>query len=201
MKYLKMLGLAAVAAMAVMAFVGAGSASADEICTDTVVGGDCAKPITSVHGVLVAGTSAKLTTTEGTTLDTCTTSTIQIEPIKQGTGNKTIEGTVKTLSWGTEATPCSFHTTTINLGKIHASEGTEADSTKLTAVGTEVTVNTGLFGSCVFTAGEIGTVAAGTNTLTINTVATRKTGLCPSSARWVASYTLTNHTAVNYHTN
>jgi hypothetical protein len=55
MKYLKMLGLAAVAAAALMAFAGAGTASADELCTENEnLENMCpaGKLITSVEGSL-----------------------------------------------------------------------------------------------------------------------------------------------------
>ena len=51
MKYLKMLGLAAIAAVAAMAIVGAGTASADEVCTDKPVNNMCqeGKLITTIE--------------------------------------------------------------------------------------------------------------------------------------------------------
>ena len=54
------------------------------------------------------------------------------------------------------------------------------------------------FGSCVYTAGtgtHIGTVTGGpTATVHVNAVVTRVEGLCPASAKWVATYTVTSPT-------
>ena len=74
MKHLKMLGLAAIAALGLMAFVGAGSASATTLFTDkahTIV----YKKGTTIHTTLQPGTSARLGETSGGTIATCLKST------------------------------------------------------------------------------------------------------------------------------
>lgn len=200
MKYLKMLGLAAVAAMAVMAFVGAGTASADELCTKNENPCATANKITTIHATLTAGKTAILETTEGTVLDTCTEGTIHAVVSTQGTGVDPITGTIDALTWGSGTTPCTFTTDTIKTGTLTATNSGTGTNGNVTGIGNEVTVNTGLFGSCVFTTGtgtKLGTITGGTNKLAINTVVTKVSGLCPSSARWTAEYTITNHTAVN----
>lgn len=133
MKVLKMLGLAAIAAMAVMAFVGASTAPADELCTDEA----CTTTITSVHASLKAGTSLKVLTTEGTTLDTCTTGTLAFTITNQGAGVDPITATLNSLTWGTASTPCTFTTDTIKNGTLTATNA-GGSSGAMTGVGNEV---------------------------------------------------------------
>jgi hypothetical protein len=206
MKYLKMLGLAAVAAAALMAFVGAGTASADELCTKSETPCAAANRITQIHATLEPGTSAKLEDTNGNTLDTCTEATVLITNIKQGAGVSPITGssTAGEITWGSAGTACSFTTDTITGASYAASQATGGGTT-LKASGAEVTINTGLFGSCIYKTGtglDLGTVSQGGKTLAINVVVERASGfVCPSTAKWNATYTVTNHTAVFYHKN
>ena len=209
MKYLKMLGLAAVAAAALMAFAGAGTASADELCTTPAEGSDgppvttmcpAGKIITDIHATLVG--SAKLKDTSNNTLDTCTSGTITIRNITGGTTTEKTPGESKKedITWGSAGTNCTFTTTTIAGGTVNGTEAAGGGTT-ITAAGAEVTINTVLFGTCVYTVGpglDLGSVAQGGNTLSINKAVTKVSGLCPSSSVWEATYKVTNHTAVYY---
>ncbi|MDQ3725056.1 MAG: hypothetical protein M3335_04055 [Actinomycetota bacterium] len=197
MKYIKMLGLAAVAAAALMAFVGASTASATVLCkvntatTGCHVGGNAYAKGTTIKGNLTA--TAILETVGGEVLNKCTGSTLEGKTETTGGAAETVEGKILTLSWS----GCEKHTTTLSTGKlvIHYSE---KDNGTLTASGTEVTIN-GIFGtSCVYGAGEglnLGTVVGGSPaTIAINTIVPRISGgfLCPAEARWTASYELTS---------
>lgn len=200
MKYLKMLSLAAVAALAVMASVGGGTASADELCTEPPVGNMCpaGKLITEVDLSLTIGTSTKLTTTEGTTLNTCTEETLLWKISSQGTGVDPITGPVTAWFRGSGSTPCTFTIDTTKNGSLSVTNSSGTSGT-VTGISNEVTINTGLFGSCVFSTGagtKFGTITGGTNKLVVNTVLTRVSGLCPSTERWEATYTITNHSVV-----
>lgn len=204
MKYLKMIGLAAVSAMALMAFMGASTASADELCTTTAVNNMCpeGKLITEIHGTLKKGTSAKLTDTEGFTLDTCTAGTVKIKNTSQGTGVNPITGSVEALTWGEAGTSCAFTTDTLANGSTSATQATGGGTT-VTSKGSQVTINTGLFGSCVYGTGEgtdLGSTANGGNELVINATVNKISGgfACPTTAKWSATYTITNHNAVFY---
>jgi hypothetical protein len=191
MKYLKILGLAAVAAMALMAMV-ASSASATVLesgSTKLVVGNE-------LKASIATGTSASLTTTEGTLLNTCTGSTVTSKITNAGGASATVVGSVATaaLTWS----GCKETVDTVAGGEleIHWTSGLNGT---VTGKGFKVTVATP-FGSCVFTTGAATTLgtftgtSAGDASLDINAVVTRETGLCPSSAKWVGTYTVTSPT-------
>ena len=198
MKYLKMLGLAAVAAMALMAFVGAGTASANELCTKLENPCAAANRITKVEASLIGGTS-KLEDTEKNVLDTCTGGGVKITNIKQGGGVDPITGEVpkEDLTW----TGCIFTTDTVANGTADATAASGGGTT-LTATGSQVTINTILFGSCVYGVGtglDLGTVANGGTELVVNKTVKKVSGaICPETAVWNATYKITNHNAVYY---
>lgn len=203
MKYLKMLGLAAVAAAALMAFAGAGTASADELCTEPAVSSMCpaGKIITALEASLVG--SAKLEDSKGNTLDTCTAGEVKITDITtSATGTSSLSGTVTAadLTWGTGTTPCTFTTTTTAGGTVHGTPAAGGGTT-ITATNFEVTINSPL-GDCKYTSGaslDLGNVANGGRELAINVSVAKTAGaLCPSTAKWNATYKVTNHTAVYY---
>jgi hypothetical protein len=206
MKYLKMLGLAAIAAAALMAFAGAGTASADELCTEPADATNMCptgKLITEIHAI--GEESAKLEDTNGNTIDTCTAHTVSISNITQGTTVRPIIAHHVTTIWENSGTRCTFPTITITNGSgesKHASGG----GTTVIAKGTEVTINTFLFGSCVYGAGaslDLGSIPNGGDTISINVVVNKTGGnfACPTTAKWNAKYTVTNHNKVFYITN
>ena len=190
MKYVKMLGLAAVAAMALMAFVGAGTASATEIYK----GAETLKSGTVIDASL-SGT-ATLTTTEGTLLDTCTAGTVKGTTTNNGGGaGVAVEGHITELTW----TNCTEPTSTTAKGTLKINFTSGKNGTVVAgSTATEVSVNTTIFGTCVFSissGGTIGTLTGSTTgnaTFDINANATRKTGLCPSSAVWTGTYIVTS---------
>jgi len=193
MKYVKMLGLTAMAAMAVMAFVGAGTASATELYK----GAETVKSGTTIDASLTG--SATLTTTDGTVLDTCKAGTVKGKITNAGSSTSTVTGSIEELHW----TECTEPTVTLNKGglEVHHIGGLDGSVTAIpnphTGLLSEVTVNTTIFGSCVFTIANgtsIGTLTGSTTgnaTFDINAVATRKSGLCPVSAKWVGTYLVT----------
>lgn len=204
MHYLTMLGLAAVAAVAVMAFAGAGSASATVICKTEPVEHVCPEGWDYPAGTegtasLVSGTTETLES--GTTvLDTCSASTVTGVSENTGSATSTVHSTLTTLTFGTEITPCSKKTTTINpgTGELHWIKGTNNGT--LTTMGTEVTINT-VFGTCVYGTGagtDMGTVVGGNpGRLAIDATVPKISGnaLCPSNATFTAEYRATSPTA------
>lgn len=116
MNYLQNLGLAAVASGAMMAFAGAGPASADELCTEPAnVQTMCSpgKMITNLNLSLV-GSSKWEDTGHSIVLDTCTSGEWKITELDElhnnKTGTESITGTspIADISWGSGGTGCTF---------------------------------------------------------------------------------------------
>jgi hypothetical protein len=211
MKHLKMLGLAAIAALGLMAFVGAGTASATTISTDAA--GTIKYPVgTEIHSTLKSGTSAILETTAGETVATCTTSTVKgkIEDPAVKTGEVEypsgtwITGAISSLTWGEPegvGGKCSQTTDTLTKGSLEIMQ-TTGDAGTVVSKASEVTLT--LFGvSCVYGTGAgttLGTITGGeAPELAINAVLPKISGsfLCPSSGRWTATYTITSPHALH----
>jgi len=197
MKYVKMLALAAVAAGALMAFIGAGTASASVICSTATNPCTSPWPKTTVDFSLTPGTSANLKEPgpEGSTLDTCKASTVK-GTLTNGSNTATANGPVEkaNLTWGS----CTFPTSTLAGGTLEVHALANGNGT-VTGSGFEVTIQTFLFGSCVYTAGEnndLGTLTEGKPAVFhAEAVVNKKSGFCPgSTAEWSATYTLTEPT-------
>jgi hypothetical protein len=200
MKYLKMIGLAAVAAMALMAFAGAGTASAAAVLCESGTTAPCATKWSTPKALdfsLKKETSARLTTTEGTPLNTCTTSTVEGTLSRNVSGENAIG---EVLAAGLTFGKCTTEgVKTLTGGTLTVTAALANGDGTVLADSFEVTVP-GPFGSCVFTAGtgtHLGTLSegkAGASTLVVNAIVNRVSGLCPTSAKWVAEYTLTSPT-------
>jgi len=210
MKYVKILGLVATAAMALMAFLAAGTASATVLCREAKTSG-CTNDYAAKQRIVATTeqqTTGILETTGGAILDTCVGSEIKGEIGEKGTGGASAavsgpldpivvdEGGKETsgLEWGT----CSRPTKTLKVGtfEVHHIAGT--DNGTLTATGgIEVTINI-IFGTCVFGTGEaldVGKITGG-KPATINTekaVIPKRSGspVCPTHALWDAQFTVT----------
>jgi hypothetical protein len=184
MKYLKMLGLAAVAAAALMAFVGAGTASAETTACETSAGAGCYGVNTAVNSSLTTGTEAVLTAAGGLIEINCTKSEVngKIETATTPSGNlsklsfESCNNTVEVLKFGS----LTIH---------HDASGNGA----LTASGFQVRVKasglTCTFGGTVkegltLTAGNPATVTATAN------IPLESGFFCPSTAVWHANYTV-----------
>ena len=189
MKYIKMLGIAAIAAMGLMAF--AGSASATELYN----GATTLKSGTVLDFSLKTGTIAKLTQTNGEVLDECSGSTVKGKITNAGSSTTTVTGENTSITWSS----CTFPTTTVVLGKLEAHHVTGTTNATLTAdseIG--VTINTVFFGSCVYgvKAGtDLGLVTGGNPaSFGANAVAIKLSGsafACPETSKWVATYVST----------
>lgn len=198
MNYLKMLGLAAVAAAALMAFVGAGTASATVICKTEPTAGVCPEgwdyPAGTKGGASLV-TSASLHSTGGALEATCAGSTVEGTSENTGSATTTVKSTLTTLTWGN----CSQTTDTLSPGRgeLHWIPGTNNGT--LTTIGTEVTVViAGL--SCVFGTGtgvDMGTTVGGNpGSLMVNAVISKVGGsfLCPSDTVMEGKYVATSPT-------
>jgi hypothetical protein len=199
MKHLKMLGLAVMAAAALMAFVGASTASATVICKNNLNTEKCSEPYTvgtKGKASLAAGSSALLETTGGEVLVTCTGSTVESSLKNAGSAATTVESNVSTMNF----TGCSREVKVLKAGYaiLHHIPGT--DNGTLTTVETEVTVN-GIFGtSCTYGAGagmDVGIVVGGNpGSMSLNVVFPKVAGgfICPADARFTGKYTATEPT-------
>jgi hypothetical protein len=195
MKYVKMLGLVAAAAMALMAF-GAGTASATTLTspTGTVYKGEI---VGSVEGTVTLKD-------EGLTV-TCTTGVVRAALNAQSDA-ATVTAQVLTLTFGTprvvggneEESQCENGNAKINVLKtgtleIHSIAGTENGI--LTSSGAEVTVEK--FGvHCIYSTNntDLGTLTGGkTATMDINAKLNRvpTSFLCVEHATWEGSYLVT----------
>jgi hypothetical protein len=192
---IKAAGLAALVAAALVVLGGAGTASATVICKTNT--NPCSEKYPAGTEIKASMTgSASMTTTEGTVLDTCSGGELTGKTANSGSAAETVRGLVPAtnLTWSN----CTNTVDTLAGGETETHAITGTVNGTYTASGFEVTVNTGLLGSCVFTAGQgthIGTVTGGLSaTVDVIAVITRKTGLCPSTAKWVTTYNVTSPT-------
>lgn len=209
MKYLKMLGLAAVAAMAVMAFIGAASASATVLCENTPAAGtDCTNPVangTSIDFSVEKGTSAILTGPFGEVIDTCTESTAKGPITNPGSTTATVAGSLEAAAGGTLTFGnCTKVTTVVTGGTIEVHHITGTDNGTVTSSGATVIIHGTLFGECAFKTSntEIGTITGRSATgaqptfdiKAILPAEKSKSGVtCPNGV-WEGSYEYTNTT-------
>jgi hypothetical protein len=206
MKYLKMLGLAAVAAMALTAFLGAGSASATVLCTTTPAAGTACGTgwhVDEFDASVAAGQSVTFKNTSGSIEATCTVATFKATKVATGSTTTTFVGKIEKseLTWGPVNAGCTNTTDTVAGGtlEVHWISGT--DNGTVTATGFEwTTLLAGV--SCTF--GFEGTKSIGDLTggapaiLHIGVAIVKKAGsfLCPSTALLEGTFQVTNHTAV-----
>jgi hypothetical protein len=196
MKYAKMLALAAVAAGALMAFIGAGTASATVLCSTTVEPCPAGQKVTGTLDFSIpTGQSASLVNTAGESLDKCSTSTVKGKISNAGSATETVTGSVEELTWGS----CTFPTNTLTKGKLEVHKIAGTSNGTVTADGTfEVTINTVFFGSCIYgvTSGvDLGEITEGNPAVFhANAVAEKFSGsniACPETSKWTATYNLT----------
>jgi hypothetical protein len=199
MKYVKILGLAAVAAMALMAFAGAGTASASTLCQTTVDSCPAAWDYPTGTAISASLTSASATLeVSGLTEDTCTTSAVAGTTSNTGSSSETVEGAIGTLTF----TNCTNTTKVLAKGnlEVHADGGHGAGI--LTGKGNRVTVVAFGFISCVANTGtgtNLGTIDEPANAtsdavVTVNATIPLEGAGCPANAQWTATYTVTSPT-------
>jgi len=184
MKYLKMLGLVAVAAMALTAFA-ASTASATTLETNGVA----TKAAETITATLEAGSSAILKDEFGTTTDTCLKS--EVKGATEGTfTGATVGGKVGTLTFE----ECT-HTTKVDANGSLSIAWTSGTNGEVKSSGAEVTVQSTFFGATALcktgTGTKIGTatgVKEGNATIDIN--ATVNCGILGSSS-WTGTYSVT----------
>jgi hypothetical protein len=184
MKYVKMLGLLAVAASAMMAFAGTASATVVKSNGATYTGTIHATAgETTLHGAL--GTVTCLQSTVHGTLNEHT-----------GTGATTARGPISSLTFSECGTD---HVTVKQAGTLEVHKTNTTGNGILTSTGAEVEITTTSpkpHLTCIFTTNntQIGEVVGGT-TAKLNIAATiPRTGgsfFCGGSGQWTGSYTIT----------
>jgi hypothetical protein len=214
MKYVKMLGLAAVSAAALMAFVGAGTASATVLCktpgTGTTTGTTCpegwAYSSATLHAVLDPETGPAKLVTSFKNIE-CKQSTVSITQTNEGSATETVKGTVeehefepgKFTPWLTFG-ECNCEVKVLSGGsvEVHWIEGSHNGT--ITSTGGEVTAQcNSIFGPvhCIYQTNktDIGKLTGGAMaTMDIeksNIPRLATDALCAEKAEWSAKYTVT----------
>jgi hypothetical protein len=152
MKHLKMLGLAAIAAMGLMAFLGASAASATVLCKQDVTSGCTSKIEATKTLTFSAEGSTFLTGPFGEIVSTCTGSTVSGNVTNAGGAAATVVGSITSLSF----TGCTKTVTTTNTSgvtttgtlEVHSIAGT--DNGTVTSNDTTVTIDNTILGTCHF---------------------------------------------------
>lgn len=181
---------AAIAAMLLMALIGAGAASATVLCNESATTGCTSYGKGAVLDSYLSETST-LSTTGGETLNTCASGTIEGKTSTAGSATETVKESIEELTWGS----CTHTTDTITKGEleIHWISGT--DNGTVTGRNISFTVNTS-FGTCTYGTGEsldLGTLTGGeVGAIDISAILVKTAGgfLCPSDAKWVANYSI-----------
>lgn len=196
MKYLKMFGLAALAA-ALMAFVVAGTASATTLTNGT--------------GTMKTGEAIESEAEGTTTLHppfgdiTCEKSTVAGSISNAGGSTETVSGGISSLTF----TGCNATVTVVQKGslEIHTKTASADNNGTLTSTGAEVTVE--FIGThCIFKTNgtDIGTLTGsattkGAATLDIEATIPRTGGrsgaFCGTTAQWTGSYKVTKPSTLN----
>jgi hypothetical protein len=195
MKYLKMFGLAAMAATALMAFVGAGTASATVLCKNNLNTEKCSEPYP-------AGTKIEATSIGTAKLDT-SFKTIECNKVS-GSGKLLQAGSSTTTPVGGEGTVtfsecnCEVKVLKTGTGEIHHIAGT--DNGTLTSTGAEATVSCStIFGTvhCIYASNntDAGTLTGGNpakEKVTMEVPRLPTSGLCSEQATVTAEYEVTS---------
>jgi len=218
MRNLKMLGLAAIAAAALTALVGVGSASATTLCEQNVTTG-CTKHVAKETTIdFSAEDSIKLAGPLGIVLDTCTISTTNGPTTSTGSDEAggvegaNVTGAITTLTFE----GCSRKTTVTSTGTFKTASGAEdptfgtlsithikgTDNGKVFSSGATVTIHelpniVGNPATCAYITNntELGTLTGSTTTPTfdISATITSETENCPSGT-WSGHYKYTGTT-------
>jgi hypothetical protein len=201
MRYVKLLVLSGLATVALLATIGAGTASATKLCKNIASTLTCSEPYpaeTQIHAVLKG--PAVLEDTLGNQLDKCTVSTFQYRVENAGGAQATVAGPISSLTWGSKGEGCEWVTETVRSGRLEVHQIVNTDNGKVTSSNLEVTDFVSFLGDCIYGTGsgiEFGTLTGGSPaTLDVNAVLTRVGGsaFCPSTAHFTATFEVTSPT-------
>jgi hypothetical protein len=193
MKYLKILGLAAVAAMVLMTF--AGTASATVLCKESITTGCAAAgkahPVGAVITRSLEGSS--ILSSNGTTLNTCTGGQFTSQIASAGSTTTTVGGPNTTIDY--ENCASTSHTERAGSFEIHHIAGTDNGTMKESGA----VIGSTVFGTnCLYESGtnkDLGELKGGTSpTISINVTlneAEPKKFICPDTRTWTATLRIT----------
>lgn len=194
MKNLRILGLAAIATMAMLAYLGVGSASGVVLCTAKV--NPCPAGKDEPAGTKIEATlngSASWATTGGTVISTCTIGTHKWEMENTGGLNKDVIKKKQVFNFANCTSPAGV----LALGEGREQHISGTENATMFDSGTEITMQ--VFGvDCVYGTGsgtDMGTAEAGSEaSLSENAVLAKISGslLCPNSVAFKALWTITN---------
>lgn len=199
MRFIKMLGLAALAAVAAMAFLGAGSASATVLCKQAPNGSnECAAGQAYGAGTIIKGTATNATLTSDLSNVICSHSETEAEVSNAGGASSTVTGSIKKLTFtGCKAGLTNCTVTVLNLpyhAEVHAGAGGNGTLTVKSGgkgkPGATV-VCVGII-NCTFnnTLFELPVEGGNPAAVVANEVSlAREGGLCGNEAFWDATYT------------
>lgn len=194
MKYPKILGLAALAASALMVFAGAGTASASVFCHSTTT--PCAqKWSTGTEIDFTLQGTAEWKTTGGTIFKTCTGGTIRGPLINSGGASETVKVSISKSDFVWNG--CTANTSTNEGGELEIHSISGSDSASVTIKGFSFTTNT-IFGSCNYgfpnwtSFATLAGSATGNASINITTILSLKSGpACPADIEWVEAFAQT----------
>jgi hypothetical protein len=204
MKYLKMLGLAAVAAAALMALAGTGTASATVACklTETPCAASNEWEIgTSGLATLKAGTSAVMRTTGGEAVITCNKGHVSGKLENKGGPTQTMHQPGSAANVAYEECTQTMDTIKGGEAELHHIAGT--DNATVTLKGFETTVLT-IGVTCTYTYGtgiDVGVITGGTKpSMDVSAVLPKSAGsfLCPTTVTGQFEGTLTEPVGAAY---
>lgn len=195
MKCLKVLGLAAIAAAALMAFLGTNTASATVLCSTTTEPCPAGQkwPVnTALDFSLEAGTSLLWQDTSGNNLETCKNVTLTSDITEAGSSTSKVKAKNTGLTWN----ECTWADKTLAAGGLEIEKLSGTSNGTLRASEEISWTFNDAFGDCIYgwTAGtEIGTITEGKPaTLDLNGFIQKLGGpLCPASARLIGSFIVT----------
>ncbi len=204
MKYVKMLGLAALAAAALMAFVGASTASATVLCKTKVnAKGNCPKGW-GYSGEIHAVSESEEPTLTGELMNVhCPESTVTGNTT-EGTAvsTETPNGAITALTFGPEG-KCNCPVVVVEKGSLEVHAKDDLGNGTVTSTGARITITcTTIFGKvhCEYktNATDLGTLTGSTTTgstatidITANIPIVKTDELCGSLAVWHAKYLIT----------
>jgi len=196
MKWFKNLTLAAIAAAALMAFLGAGTASATQLCATSGAGSECAGTGKFEYSGNITGTSTNATLSTNLANVECSDSTTTITA-NSSTGAP-ILGEVTALAFTGCQTEDILHTAcTVTVKNLPYSGSLEGKTLTVTdPVGAGAKVVCGTVISCEFlTQKATLSITNGSPTVAVakEVPLSHETGaICPSTATWNATYSVTS---------